>query len=71
MIEITYEEWKQQYKPRVVKEAGEGKLYVNLDGTPAYSWFDCNKEDYEIMKDVYSEWLEDNGFPADDERIFT
>jgi hypothetical protein len=29
------------------------------------------KEDYEVMKDVYSEWLEDNGFPADDERIFT
>ena len=29
------------------------------------------KEDYEIMKDVYSEWLEDNGFSADDERIFT
>tara|TARA_R100001460_G_scaffold74118_3_gene115151 strand:- start:1425 stop:1733 length:309 start_codon:yes stop_codon:yes gene_type:complete len=47
--EISYKEWKKKYKPRVIEAAGEGRQYVNLDGSPAYSWFDTNKEDYDIM----------------------
>ena len=29
------------------------------------------EEDYEVMRDVYKEWLEDNGFSPEDERNFT
>ena len=29
------------------------------------------EEDYEVMRDVYKEWLEDNGFSPEDERLLS
>jgi hypothetical protein len=29
------------------------------------------EEDYEVMRDVYKEWLEDNGFSPEDQRVIT
>ena len=46
---ITFEQWKKKYKPRFIEAAGPGKQYVNKDRTPAYTWFDTTKEDYDLM----------------------
>tara|TARA_R100000231_G_C5324097_1_gene164331 strand:- start:256 stop:558 length:303 start_codon:yes stop_codon:yes gene_type:complete len=46
---ITYKQWKKKYKPRVIEAAGEGRQIVNKNSTPIYTWFDTNKEDYDIM----------------------
>ena len=46
---ITYKQWKKKYKPRVIEAAGPGRQYVNKDSKPIFTWFDTNKEDYDIM----------------------
>ena len=46
---ITYKQWKKKYKPRVIEAAGPGRQIVNKNSTPIYTWFNTNKEDYDIM----------------------
>jgi hypothetical protein len=47
--QINYDTWIKKYKPSVIREAGKGKQIVNADRTPAYTWFDTNGEDIDIM----------------------
>jgi len=48
MEEISYKEWEKKYKPRVIEAAGEGKHYYRND-KPIYTYFNTNKEDFDIM----------------------
>lgn len=45
---ITYDQWEKKYKPRVIKEAGEGRQLYR-DSKPIYTWFDTVKDDYDLM----------------------
>ena len=45
---ITYDQWEKKYKPRVIKEAGEGRQILR-DSKPIYTWFDTVKDDYDLM----------------------
>jgi len=45
---ITYDQWEKKYKPRVIKEAGEGRQLYR-DSEPIYTWFDTVKDDYDLM----------------------
>ena len=45
---ISYDQWEKKYKPRVIKEAGEGRQILR-DSKPIYTWFDTVKDDYDLM----------------------
>ena len=66
---ITYDEWEKKYKPRYIKEAGEGKQLLHDDGTPAYTCFDTTKDDYDFMmkyakpNTVWTERYDENDTP--------